>query len=301
MVDKISVVVPTRDRPSHLERCLASLRAELLPGDVLIVADSASGDADEVRHTAERHDARYVRCPLPGASRARNAGWRAAPHDLIAFIDDDVVVTAGWRAGIEQALLDDPDACFVTGRVDVSEDQQDNGAPVALVLHDAPFVIDARRVGALGGSGNLLVRRSALAAIDGFDELMGAGRWLRAAEDHDLVDRLLQLGVHGRHDPRMGALHDQWRDKGATARLAWAYGVGGGARLAKLIRTDRARARRATRDFVWDWGLAELGRDVRRRYKLGMLSDVLRLAGLACGFVAALRIPVRHGHFRSRR
>jgi len=36
----VTVVVPTRDRPDLLRRCLEALRAELEPGDRLVVVDS---------------------------------------------------------------------------------------------------------------------------------------------------------------------------------------------------------------------------------------------------------------------
>ena len=65
----ISVVVPTRDRAEHLTACLEALRRELRPGDELVVVDSASATPAEQA---------TLRAPRPGASLARNLGWRAA-------------------------------------------------------------------------------------------------------------------------------------------------------------------------------------------------------------------------------
>ena len=72
-------MVPTRDRPGHLAACLASLRASLDAADELIVVDSAS-IAPEVAGVAHAHGATVMREALPGASRARNRGWREAHH-----------------------------------------------------------------------------------------------------------------------------------------------------------------------------------------------------------------------------
>ena len=44
MTAPVSVVLPTRDRPAMLERCLAGLAAALGPDDQLVVVDSASTD-----------------------------------------------------------------------------------------------------------------------------------------------------------------------------------------------------------------------------------------------------------------
>ena len=52
----------------------------------------------------EVHDVRHVVVPEPGATRARNAGARAADGEVIVFIDDDALPRSGWLP----ALL----ACF---------------------------------------------------------------------------------------------------------------------------------------------------------------------------------------------
>lgn len=296
----LSVVVPTRDRPAQLERCLASLRAQLEAEDELIVGDSASCRSNEVAEVAAQHGARYLRCDVPGASRARNAGWRAAAHDVVAFIDDDVLVAPGWRAAVDDALSAAPSAAFHTGRVDTPPDQRGTTRPVAVALHDDAFAIGPEVVGAIGGSGNLIVTVAALREVGGFDEDLGAGARFRAAEDNDLFDRLLAAGHRGRHDPAVEAWHEQWRTKVATIPLARAYGIGTGARLAKLVRTDRRRARLAAADFVWTWGVVDLVRCIRFRSRLGVLTAIARLAGTAAGFARAIVRPVRDGHLGAR-
>ena len=111
----ISVVIPTRDRAHLLEECLVSLRKSLRPFDELIVADSASVSPD-VKTVALAFDAKYIRCRLPGTSRARNAGWRAARHEIVAFVDDDVRVDTTWASALAK-VFDDPGVAFVTGAI----------------------------------------------------------------------------------------------------------------------------------------------------------------------------------------
>ena len=294
MGDGLSVVVPTRNRPAHLERCLASIRAALGPDDELLVVDSFSTDP-AVGALAAAHADRWLRAGRPGASLARNLGWRAAAHDVVAFVDDDVTVASGWAEGLRVAARR-PGVAFVAGRIGIPPDQMGVDRPVALKDDLVAGPIDAATTGTLGHSANLAVRRAALDAVHGFDELLGAGAPLRAAEDNDLFDRLLAAGFTGWYEPTAAAWHDQWRTRGELVRLDWAYGVGTGARLAKLRRADPGRAREVATESVWRNGLRLLPGQVRHRYELGVATTLARVTGAAAGYVRARRLGVDDGH-----
>ena len=269
----LSVVVPTRDRPEHLERCLAALRAELGADDELLVVDSAS----------LKPVPGALRCALPGASRARNAGWRAARHDLVAFVDDDVEVLTGWSDAMVSALAH---ADWVAGAVGVPERQRDCERPVAVTTLTAPTRLTLASRGTLGASANLGVRRSALVAVGGFDEQLGPGTWTRAAEDLDLLDRLLAAGHEGWFAPAARAVHDQWRSRRELLRLDHGYGIGLGARLVLLLRRGQhGRARTVARDTVWAGTVIAGLRDLGHRYEFGVLVALVRLAGLVRGLL----------------
>ena len=77
MVDGVTVVVPTRDRPDLLGRCLTALRAELAAGDRLVVVDSCPA-VHPAAPVAEPFGAEVLIAPRPGTSLARNIGCSAA-------------------------------------------------------------------------------------------------------------------------------------------------------------------------------------------------------------------------------
>lgn len=235
----LTVVVPTRNRPKQLAQCLAALRAELGEQDEVVVADSASTDAAAVAAVAAGSGARLVRCEERGASRARNAGWRAARHPLVAFVDDDVQVLPGW-AGALVAAVADPAVAFAAGRTVAPEGTEGQLATVTWGRPDA--VIDRRTRGAFAASNNLLVRRSALLRTGGFDERLGPGTWWEAGEDLELLDRVLLVAGAGRYADDAVATHEQWRDPAQLRRLQLGYGKGMGARFALMLRRDPRRA-----------------------------------------------------------
>ena len=290
----LSIVVPTRDRPQLLEACLASLQETVGPDDEIVVVDSASR-SPAVERLARRRGVRYLRCPRPGASRARNLGWREASHDVVAFVDDDVRVLPGWADAMRTTFAE-PQVAFATGRILLPPGTAWTDVPVATHEDPTPSILDADTGGVIGHGANAAARRSALDAVGGFDERMGPGAELRAAEDNDLWDRLLAAGCVGRYEPEARAWHEQWRTRRQLVPLNWAYGVGSGARLAKLIRRDRSRAGPAARVVFWEWGLA----DARRwlpHFRLAALLAVVRVVAAVTGLARALRLPIREGHF----
>jgi glycosyltransferase involved in cell wall biosynthesis len=288
----LSVVVPTRDRPTLLAGALAALRAALAPTDELVVVDSASGDAPAVAAVASAHGAQLVRCERPGTSRARNAGWRRAGHDLIGFVDDDVRVRPGWASAMA-AAFDDAGISFVTGRIVTPPHQAAAERPVAVSSRTAREVLHPGLGGDLGASASLAVRRAALEAIGGFDEALGPGTWAGSAEDLDLFDRLFHAGLSGLYEPAALAEHEQWRTRRQLLALDWRYGKGMGVRLALLVRRDRPRSRRLFREAVVSQGVRPVLADLRHGYQFGAATVATRTVGTMVGRVVGATRGIR--------
>lgn len=186
MAIRISVVVPTRDRPHLLGRCLAALQnQDLDPAEYeIIVSDDGAGSGSATWRLVEEcagveggPGIHYL--PLPeqrGPAAARNAGWRAARGAVVAFTDDDCVPTPGWlRAGLE---------AFYDGVV---------GASGRVVVPLPPRPTDYElNAGGLNRSefvtASCFYRRDALQLAGGFDERFGQA-W---REDSDLWFTLLE-------------------------------------------------------------------------------------------------------------
>lgn len=292
----LSVVIPTRDRPDLLARATASVLAAMGPDDELIVVDSASDDPAAVADVISDRRARVVRVERPGATLARNTGWRLARHELVGFVDDDVEVEAGWADAFVATWQAHPDAVFITGRIRIPAGQ----GTLAVAVKDDPDPTWFGRLdaGLLGHSASLAVPRARLSEVGGFDESLGPGSRFREADDVDLFDRLLANGGRGRYEPSAGATHDQWRRIRQYVALQHDYGYGSGARLSKLRRSDRARFRIAAYEDVWRWGLMLVPGELAKRDWFRALGSVLRVIGVVRGFVTASFVPVEDGHFR---
>ena len=166
----VTVVVPTVDRVDLLRRCLRGLR----DADVLVVHDGDPG----IQALLRDQGVRGLRIAERGVSAKRNAGWRAATTDRVAFTDDDCEPAPGWLAALSAV-----DEDLVAGPVRPHPDDVAEGLWARTVTAEQP--------GFYPGC-NLLVRRSALEAVGGFDERMHGG------EDTDLAWRVRESGgSHG--------------------------------------------------------------------------------------------------------
>jgi glycosyltransferase involved in cell wall biosynthesis len=95
---EVSVIVPTRNRPEKLRRCLDALAAarDRTPFTVHVCDSSGPEIAPRVKELCARHPfVELVRHDRRGASAARNVGTRAARSELVVSVDDDVYVEPG--------------------------------------------------------------------------------------------------------------------------------------------------------------------------------------------------------------
>jgi len=120
------VFLYTWNRAELLGQTLASLAASHLgPARVVVLDNGGTDDTGAVCRAAAAKFApdRFAAIRLPvnvGAPAARN--WLAAtaglePEDLVAYLDDDVSLPAGWLESLAGALRDDPRADVAGARV----------------------------------------------------------------------------------------------------------------------------------------------------------------------------------------
>lgn len=179
----VSVVIPTYRRDAELRRCLERVLSQDWPPEslqVVVVDDANSDSTDEVVGEAEiAHPAMQVLLLAGnhgGPAAARNAGWRAATGEVIAFIDDDAFpADERWIAEGVSRLMEG-ESVLVSGSVSVpANDRPTDFQKNVQRLETADFL-----------TCNAFALRSALEEVGGFDERFTAP----FREDSDLQYRL---------------------------------------------------------------------------------------------------------------
>lgn len=98
------MVVPTRDRPEALRRCLRALGAQTAEIEIIVV-DDGSARASEVRAAVKAQTALLLRREGEGPAAARNAGVRASRAAVICFTDDDCEPEPGWAEALSDPIF----------------------------------------------------------------------------------------------------------------------------------------------------------------------------------------------------
>ena len=178
---KVSVVVPSRDRPESLSACVVALAAQTAAVEVVVV-DDGSVDAAAVR-AAVGDRGRVVRGEGRGPAAARNLGVASTDADVVLLTDDDCRPVPGWAAALLARI--DAGADVVAGPTIVGPG---GGAPARAAQVVTNHLVTASFAGGVVGFAptcNLAARRSEIADLP-FDESYP----LAAGEDRDWCDRL---------------------------------------------------------------------------------------------------------------
>ncbi|MCA1808240.1 MAG: glycosyltransferase family 2 protein [Lentisphaerae bacterium] len=108
---KATIIIPTVGRPCLLQT-LQSLaqNPDFQQVEVIVVGeihDAAVAGALQDLQAAKGHIRHLPLSFSAGDSSAKkNAGWRAAATEVVAFLDDDVIVPPGWITAMTAAFSD---------------------------------------------------------------------------------------------------------------------------------------------------------------------------------------------------
>ena len=240
-MNALTILICTHNRAGLLERALASLngaRRPALPVQILVAANACSDDtAARMRAYQAQQDARgwlpltLLEVPTPGKSHALNEALPRIDTELVAFVDDDHRVDAGYLVAIEQAATTWPEAGLYCGRILPDWD----GSEPAWVHDDGPYRIyplpvprfdqgDTPReitadTGPIPGGGNLVLRRRIFELTGPFSTELGPhGHDLGGGEDSEYVLRALSRGERCQYAP--GIVQHHYVD---TERLRLGY------------------------------------------------------------------------------
>jgi GT2 family glycosyltransferase len=221
---RLSIVIPTMDRPGLLADTLASIGAsEEPPGEVLVVDASEAGSSRVVVEAARAaHPAiRFAHLQgTRGACRQRNRALDEVQGEIVAFLDDDVLLERDSLARLLEPLAD-PGVVGATGKVIEPSPRRvslkhsrlrrllpgagrqgtmtGGGYPNRLWSVDEPHWVETM-------AGCFMAARTADARAVRFDERLEAESGYALLDDEDFAYRLSRRG-RLRYTPRAVAEH----------------------------------------------------------------------------------------------
>jgi glycosyltransferase involved in cell wall biosynthesis len=203
----ITVAICTHNRLETLQLALTGLFA-LEPATFewsVLVVDNASTDGtlEYAQCVCETHGAvlmRVVEEQALGLSVARNRALQEADHDIVAFIDDDTIVTPGWLNAVASCFEQHPCAAVVGGPITVKwmggepqwlhPDLLEYFSSLDHGSEDCRLTYPMSPYGA-----NYIVKRSVALDVGGFrTDLGNSGKSLAGGEETELSMRIEEAG-----------------------------------------------------------------------------------------------------------
>lgn len=220
---KLTVIIPTWNRPAPLRCLLAQLDAQTLPArdfEVIVVDDGSTPKAAvALADLRLRLTLRILHQENAGAAAARHAGALAARADLLVMLDDDMQVGPDF---LDRHLAAHANGGRVVVLGRIRADPTAGGTALFDRWH--AHLLDRKAEGILSGelhlrgnllfTGNVSMRREDYLAAGGFDAT------LAQSEDIELGMRLEKRGVPFQFCEGASSIHDgghrsvaQWRER----------------------------------------------------------------------------------------
>ena len=221
---RVSVVVCTHNGARTIRDCCEALRRLDYPDYEVIVVNDGSSDATAA--VVEEYDFRLIRTRNRGLANARNTGLLVASGEIVAYIDDDAYPDPQWLKYLAATFMSTTYAAVGGPNIAPLGD-----GPIADCVARAPggpvhVLLSDREAEHIPGC-NMAFRRSALAAIGGFDPQFHA-----AGDDVDVCWRLQERGwTIGFHPGAM-----VWHHRRNSVRAYWKQQIGYGRAEAMLER-----------------------------------------------------------------
>lgn len=212
----ISVIVCTRNRPEKLRQCLRSiLNSSFKKFEIIIVdqSDKSTTFFNKIKKV------KYFKLESVGLSRARNYGIEKSSGEILAFTDDDCLVSRYWLKIIQTAFKQYPEIAGVFGRVSGYFPNENKGliCPCELNLGKTHLISEKNlkkyswKVPISGN--NMAIPKKIFKEIGNFKSWLGAGSLSHGGEDVEFTLRLLLKKDKLLYQSKMLVFHNRWLDK----------------------------------------------------------------------------------------
>lgn len=187
-----TILIPTRNRPDDLRKCLRLLLDQLPQDFEILVCDDSSNDLTKQLVATDFPSVTRVEGPRVGPGANRNAGAKATRGKWIVFLDDDCLPQPGMLQAYVAAMAGGDDVLAGPAlRSDLMKDS---------LLWEAPR--SASETELLPPSCNFAIPREVFLRSGGFDE-----RYRVSFEDMEFFARLRQSGRKLRYVPAAAVEH----------------------------------------------------------------------------------------------
>ncbi|MGE5305243.1 MAG: glycosyltransferase, partial [Alphaproteobacteria bacterium] len=198
----LTVIIPTKNRCVLVKDLLESFKRlrglEKIRPEIIVADNDSTDDTRGVLNEISKHfpvSLKILKVTRPGKSAALNEAIRTASGEILAFLDDDVVLDEGWLEAVEKYFAGNGHLT-AQGTIRITPPESDDPEFIALQqrYRTIPYFDDyLAELHSLNGA-NFAARREIFDRIGYFNERLGPGA-SGTSEDVELARRIVRAGI----------------------------------------------------------------------------------------------------------
>jgi glycosyltransferase involved in cell wall biosynthesis len=219
----LSILIATKDRADRIISCVQSILQNTYDDFEIIIVDQSNNTKtrDAIAKLKER-TIKYFKNTPNGKSAALNFGIQQTKGDIIAFTDDDCIVSANWIDEIAFSFNKHPDVACVTGNTYPYKNIPLWACPPTIAAEGKIFSKPERH-SHIGFGNNYAIRKSVLESIGLYREWLGPESVGSGCEDGEIMIRMLTRGHVIVHNPKMIVHHNKKLNRPALKKQILLY------------------------------------------------------------------------------
>ena len=223
---KISIIIPTHNRYSKLLKLLDSIESffpsKAADYEIIIIDDGSTDDTARLDKLFKDTNTKVFHTSNQGPSKARNFGAKIARGELLAFLDDDCIISEAYARilfsyslELRYDIVGGP-AYSLPGNVGVITKHLD-----AIGYLQQPY-FDSNGGFSCFASVNFVIKKEAFVSIGGFSHSFSRP----GGEDNNITIRAARAGFLMKFDQEMSVFHDNHISFQVLCKRWFNYGRG---------------------------------------------------------------------------
>lgn len=212
---QISVVIITRNRPEKLLQCLKSLAQNTIKNVEVIIVDQSDKENTKLPLSRVLHKIKiqYLHSKERGKTRGLNTAIPLCSAPIIAFTDDDCIVTKKWLENILNSFDRHREISAVFGSTYPNDPENHKSffCPSTFSPNTPEHKMKhLQKWESVGVGNNMAYRKKVFTELGLFKEWLGPGSIGSNGEDAEMALRALGAGKTLLYNPQVRVVHDRW-------------------------------------------------------------------------------------------
>lgn len=220
----ISIIIPTLNREEKIIQCLKSLSANK-KAEIIVLDQNNNTSYKLKQYLHKQTTIKYIKTNTKNKSKALNKAISASKGDIIAFTDDDCIVSQNWVKEIRSSFTTHLDISCITGNTYPFGSIELSACPPTIARKNALFTKPQYHT-VIGYGNNFAIRKSVFTSVGIFKTWLGPGSIGSNCEDGEIILRLLTHKRKILHNEDMIVYHNKNLDSEAYKNQQYSYVCG---------------------------------------------------------------------------